>query len=94
MSLSRVMEWRMFSNLVEMHIMNYTIPQYGDLPDDEVAKWTPEMCAMAIQKYTKRFSSNQRGAQEIRRDMLKISHFACIAYWKLKERSENDSKPD
>jgi hypothetical protein len=88
---NRSKEWRMFSYLVEQHVNNYTIPQYGDAPDDEVEGWTPEMCAMAIQKYTKRFSSNQRGTQETRKDMLKIAHFACLAYWKLKERDENDT---
>jgi hypothetical protein len=84
-------EWRMFSYLVEQHVTNYTIPQYGDAPNDEVAAWTPEMCALAMQKYTKRFSSSLRGKDETLRDMFKIAHFACLTYWKLKERMENDT---
>ena len=88
---NRANEWRMFSYLVEQHVTNYTIPQYGDAPNDEVAAWTPEMCALAMQKYTKRFSSSLRGKEETRRDMLKIAHFACLTYWKLKERDENDT---
>lgn len=88
---NRANEWRMFSYVVEQHVINYTIPQYGDAPNDEVSNWTPEMCALAIQKYTKRFASALRGKEEVRRDMLKIAHFACLTYWKLKARDENDS---
>lgn len=88
---TRLDEWRLFSRLVEQHVTNYTIPQYGDLPNDEVAKWTPEMCALAMQKYTKRFNSEMRGKGEVLRDMMKIAHFACVTYWKLKERENDDS---
>jgi hypothetical protein len=80
---NRILEWRYFQKTVERHVEEYTIPQYGDSPDDEVENWTPEMCMKAIQKYTKRFESGQRGEQETVRDMLKIAHFACLCYFKL-----------
>jgi hypothetical protein len=80
---NRIFEWKHFANLVATHVAEYTIPQYGDSPDDEVENWTPEMCIKAIQKYTKRFESGQRGKQETVRDMLKIAHFACLCYFKL-----------
>lgn len=79
----RCLQWRVFAKRVEDHIRVYTVAQYGDAPDDEVEKWTAEQCVLAIQKYTKRFGSNMRGEAESLRDMLKIAHFACLAYDKL-----------
>jgi hypothetical protein len=83
MSSNRSMEWRYFSQIVASHVEDYTVPQYGDSPHDEVENWTPEMCVAAMQKYTKRYTSGQRGPKETLRDMLKIAHFSCIAYFKL-----------
>ncbi len=83
MAYNRVLEWNLFSAIVREHILNYTIPQYGDSPDDEVEKWSPEMCAAALSKYIRRFGSQQRGREEGIRDMLKIAHFACLAYIKM-----------
>lgn len=80
---NRCLEWQYFSKIVHRHIADYTIPQYGDSPHDEVEQWTPEMCVLAIQKYTRRFESSKRGPDETVRDMLKIAHFACLAYFKL-----------
>jgi len=80
---NRVLEWMAFSSLVKKHITDYTIQQYGDSPDDEVEHWTPEMCILAIQKYTRRAGSSQRGQMEEIRDMLKVAHFACLAYFKM-----------
>ena len=80
---NRCLEWKHFSDIVMKHILDYTIPQYGDSPEDEVESWTPEMCIKAIQKYTKRFETSARGPYEVVRDMLKIAHFACLAYFKL-----------
>jgi hypothetical protein len=84
---NRTMEWRRFASIVDRHVVEYTVPQYGDSPDDEVQHWSVEQCVAAIQKYTRRFGSNQRGNAEIERDMLKIAHFACLAYFKLLERN-------
>jgi hypothetical protein len=83
MPYNRCQEWRIFAMRVEDHVRNYTVAQYGDSPGDEVESWTPEMCVAAIQKYTRRFSSGQRGQGDTLRDMLKIAHFACITYNKL-----------
>lgn len=80
---NRVLEWQWFAATVRKHILDYTIPQYGDSPTDEVEGWTPDMCIKAIAKYTRRFESGQRGSDETLRDMLKIAHFACLAYIKL-----------
>lgn len=77
-----------FGAVVEEHIKNYTIPQYGDAPGDSVSKYTPEQCVMIMEKYCRRFQDNRRGRLEQLRDMVKISHFACITFWKMKPTRE------
>ena len=84
----RELEFATFATLVAQHVANYTIPQYGDAPNDEVEKWTAEQCVLAIQKYTKRFGSLRRGRLEELRDMVKIAHFACLAFGKMNPTSE------
>jgi hypothetical protein len=88
---NRCIEWRAFSFLVEQHIINYTIHQYGDGPNDQVAEWTPEQCKDSMQRYLNRFGKGARGNKESLRDMMKMAHFACLAYNKMKERMENDT---
>lgn len=78
----RVQEWLAFAKQVADHIEHYTIPQYGDAPDDQVAGWTAEHCANQISKYATRFGSNARAGQD-RLDMLKIAHYACLAVAKM-----------
>lgn len=89
MPYNRSLEWRVFSARVLEHINLYTIAQYGDYPDDEIEKWTPQMCVLAIAKYVRRFETGKRGNAETLRDLLKIAHFACLAYSKM----GGDSKP-
>ncbi len=84
MSLSkRGKQWEKFSNLVLAHIEDYTVPQYGDLPDDQVENWTAEQCIESIQRYVNRFHRNARGPSERLRDLKKIAHYACLSYDKL-----------
>jgi hypothetical protein len=83
-------QFMQFEILVGDHIDNYTVPQYGDAPDDEVERWSTEQCVLAIQKYTKRFDSPRRGRIETLRDMVKIAHFACIAFYKMKPTIEEE----
>ena len=51
----RSRHWTMFQYKVYEHIENYTIPQYGDAPDDYVEQWTAEQCLLAAGKYIMRF---------------------------------------
>jgi hypothetical protein len=77
-------EWHNFSTIVAGHIANYTIPQYGDFPDDEIAKhWDAAQCVDAIGKYVTRYRVMRRGRLETLRDMAKIAHFACMAMGKM-----------
>lgn len=79
----RNLQWRVFSRRVDDHVREYTVAQYGDEPDDNVESWSAEDCIRAIDKYIKRFGKGQRGEEEQLRDMLKIAHFACLAYDKM-----------
>lgn len=80
----RGVEFLKFS-LEEMlpHIEKYTVPQYGDAPDDNVETWTAADCVRAIEKYVKRFGKNAREGQE-HLDMMKIAHFAQLAANKIR----------
>lgn len=76
-------EWEIFSKTVWNHIEDYTVPQYGDWPDDAAENYTPRDCIKQIEKYASRFGKNQRGEEEQKRDILKIAHYACIIWGKL-----------
>lgn len=88
----RVLQFMDFETIVEGHIENYTIPQYGDAPDDEVERWTPLQCVKAIGKYQARFENGRRGRLETLRDMVKIAHFACLAFDKMQPTSDEVEK--
>lgn len=80
----RGIEWKDFAERVLYHVDTYTVPQYGDKGDDEIDEWTAKDCILAIKRYTARFGRNSREGQE-KIDMLKIAHYACFVYNKLKE---------
>jgi hypothetical protein len=77
-----------FAMTVLSHIEHYTVPQYGDFPNDQVTPWTSGDCKKQIAKYVARFGSNQRGCEDEMRDLLKIAHYAALAYNKLITESE------
>lgn len=79
-------EWLAFSGLVAQHIMDYAIPQYGDI-NDAVAEWTPEDIARQIDKYTRRVGKNMRPGQDLL-DMLKVAHYACRAHTKIAAKQQ------
>lgn len=91
---NRLEEWDVFSWTVYKHITNYTIQQYGDIPDDQLSSWTPEDCVRQIGKYVARFNSNARGHEERLIDMLKVAHYACVTYIKLQTRLEERDDSD
>jgi hypothetical protein len=74
--------WLSFSSKVENHIVNYTIPQYGDAGNDLATTYTPESCVGQIRKYAARFGKNSRPGQD-KLDLLKIVHYAQMAYDRL-----------
>jgi len=91
--LDRLGEWKTFSDQVEKHVTEYTIPQYQNEDDqaDQVGAWTAEDCKKAMERYINRFGKGARGSVEALRDMLKVAHYAQLCYDKLKaELDEQD----
>ena len=78
----RARDWREFSHAVFNHIEKYTVPQYGDAPEDQVEQWSVNDCALAIRKYVARIRTNVRDGQD-ELDCLKIAHYAQLMRDKL-----------
>ena len=76
--------WDAFARSVRDHINDYTVPQYGDYPDDLLEEFSAENCVRAIEKYVRRYGKNSRPGQA-QLDMLKIAHYASEAYRKMGE---------
>lgn len=79
---NRGKQWIAFSEIVLQHIENYTVPQYGDAPGDQIEDWTAQECIRAIGKRCARHGKNSREGQE-KLDILKMAHEACLAYFKM-----------
>lgn len=79
----RGQEWLEFARDVMEHIENYTVPQYGDMPNDQMTSASIDDIKHDMTRYINRMGSNARGATEALRDMLKLAHYACIAHAKL-----------
>lgn len=78
---NRANEWFDFSNEVFAHIEEYTVPQYGDAPDDQMSNWTIEECLKSVGKRLARYGRQSReGQQEL--DFKKMAHEIQIAYTK------------
>lgn len=74
--------WILFCTMVGTHIREYTVPQYGDYPNDNLASFTADDCKREIKKYVARFDSNSRGEKEALLDLVKIAHYAASAFLK------------
>lgn len=85
MTAQRTKDWNEFATKVADHIENYTVPQYGDAPNDNVEAWSAQDCRTQIKKYAARFGNNQRAGQE-ELDLMKIAHYAQLAHDKLKQQ--------
>ena len=88
----REKQWIEFSDRVAKHLREYTVPQYGDVGEDEITGYTIEDCVNQVSKYTKRYGSQSRdGQQEL--DFVKMAHYIQCAwekYGNLKEVNETD----
>lgn len=85
MTAKRTKDWNEFATKVADHIENYTVPQYGDAPNDNVEAWSAQDCIAQVQKYAARFGTNQRVGQE-QLDLMKIAHYAQLANAKLEQK--------
>lgn len=77
--------WVIFATVVGAHLREYAVPQYGDAPDDQLFTWSADQCIKQIGKYMARMDSNARGEQEKLTDLLKIAHYASVAWMKLRD---------
>jgi len=75
--------WQEFQALVAGHIEHYTVPQYGDWPDDQLSDFTARDIVVNMQRYLNRVDSNARGPAEAARDCLKLAHYACELHRKI-----------
>lgn len=84
----RMNEWDIFGEAVKGHIEHYTIPQYGDFPEDALTSMSDEDCIKHVSRYASRYGKGKRGRREEIRDLLKIAHYAAVAWHKAiaKER--------
>jgi hypothetical protein len=79
-------DWKNFSDDVHSHITVYTIPQYGDKDEDIASDYDIEDCIRSMKKYLARAGRNSRDGQE-RLDLIKIAHYAQMAYTIIEEKS-------
>ena len=85
-------QWTAFSRRTLEHIEEYTVPQYGDLPNDQASQFTLSEIQMNLKRYINRMGSGARGPEETLRDTFKIAHYACLAQALITEETLNDSK--
>lgn len=85
-------QWDDFQTMTLGHIENYTVPQYGDAPDDMVSRWTAAECIAQVDRYVKRYQVMRRGRLETLRDMAKIAHYACMAFYKMNPTQDEIDK--
>ena len=86
MPYDRLSQWKKFSKQVEAHILEYTLPQYGNQEGDEqVDEFTAEDCWKNIDRYKNRRKSCTRGEVEQLRDVIKIAHYAQFIFDKMCE---------
>lgn len=72
-----------FVEALSKHVVEYTIPQYKDMPDDLIQKYPASYCMDQAMRYISRMDSNARGAEEEVRDLLKIAHYSVLAHMKF-----------
>lgn len=78
----RAQEWDIFVPRVRYHIDHYTVPQYGDFPNDPVTNFTIADYKTNMLRYCNRIGTGMRGKAEEQRDCLKLAHYACMLYFK------------
>jgi hypothetical protein len=79
---NRCKEWQAYSAIVGAHIELYTVPQYGDAPDDQASGFSEQDIAANIRRYMNRLETGVRGPVEAQRDLLKIAHYCAVLHTK------------
>lgn len=73
----RAAAWREFAAVVEKHIEEYTVPQYGDEGEDQVTEFGAMDCLVQLKKYANRYGRNVRTGQE-ELDFVKMAHYVQL----------------
>lgn len=76
-------EWKLFAAMIDQHVIDYCVPQYGDYPDEMIEKMSLDDLRFQIEKYAGRIGRGVRGEEEAIRDCYKIAHYACILHTKI-----------
>ncbi len=79
---NRALMWELFNYDVADHIATYTVPQYGDAPDDNATSFTEADIKANLSRYVARIGTGARGEEEAIRDLFKIADYACILWSK------------
>lgn len=79
---NRAKAFNQFADKVINHIDGYTVPQYGDSPNDNVESWNSEDCYKQAEKYIKRRNTSRR-PDEKKLDILKAVHYLQLAAEKM-----------
>jgi len=82
---NRLKRWWEFAKIVGEHIESYTVPQYGDYPDDQLTTAKISDLTHDVRRYCNRSGSNSRGPEEELLDAKKMAHYACEIYLKKRE---------
>lgn len=87
----REKQWFDFSLAVMNHLRDYTVPQYGDVGEDEITNYRVEDCLTHVNRYTKRYGSQSRDDQQLL-DFMKIAHYTQCAWEKEKNKNKTEIK--
>lgn len=87
---NRLERFHQVADICAYHIETYTVPQYGDFPDDQLTEMRLSDIKHDLQRYINRMGRNSRGPHESMRDMLKVMHYAAEAYLKMNELHGGD----
>lgn len=90
----RELQWDLFAAIVAQHVVEYTVPQYGDYPTDQVTKYTVHDCNVNILRYANRLETSSRDEDNTLMDYLKIANYACFAYLKTLNLEEKFVLPE
>lgn len=82
---NRAIDFAEFAKDVVDHIETYTVPQYGDSPNDLAEEWSVQECVDCIKRYAARVGKNAREGQQ-EQDFLKITHYAQLARDKYRKQ--------
>lgn len=88
---SRLQEWEDFAAKVTQHLVEYTIPQYGDFPNDQMTTAAIADIKHNMTRYLNRMDNNVRGQEDQLRDLLKLAHYSCLAYTKFIEKFQMEN---